>query len=154
MTNLQKQNLLKTALSQLQSLNEISGIRMYFDKSTNGNPTQFLRSGKLMANGSTQSLLYNGTATDLIVYVTISGTITGPNNQAQLVSGDLQTLQGTMNATSVVQTIKTDSFAALPKYQQINLKSGYGIKLSMYDFTGEGDYMDVNVSTTKNPSYK
>ena len=59
-----------------------------------------------------------------------------------------------MNATSVVQTIKTDSFAALPKYQQINLKSGYGIKLSMYDFTGEGDYMDVNVSTTKNPSYK
>jgi hypothetical protein len=150
MTNLQKQNLSHTALSDIQSLNEISGVQVHFDTMTAGNPSQFLTSYRLIANGATQSMMYNGSATDTTVYISISGVITG-SNQAQLVSGDLQTLQGTMNTTSIVQTIKSDSFNTLPNYQQINLKSGYGIKLSLYDGTGQGDYVDVDVCVNKNP---
>ena len=150
MTNLQKQNLSSFALSQLQSLNQISGIQVHFDTLTTGNPTQFLKSYKLVTNNDTQSILYNGTSRDTTVYVSISGLLNGQYTQAQLVSGDLETLGGTMNATSIVQTITTESFNALSKYQEINLKSGYGIKLSMYDST-KASFIEVEVSVTKNP---
>ena len=150
MTNLQKQTLSQLALSGLQSLNELVGVQVHFDTMTVGNPSQFLNSYKLIANGSTQSILYNGTSDNIAIYAGISGVLTG-NSQAELVSGDIQTLQGTINDTSVVQNISTQTFSSLPNYQQINLKPGYGVKLTLYDLVGEGDYIDIDVSMYKNP---
>lgn len=149
MSNLQKQNLSHSALLRLKNLKEISGIRVRFDNLTVGSPSQFLSSYKLMANGATQSILYNGSADDIIVYASISGVLSG-NSQAQLLVGDFQTLQGMINGGSVLQTINIQNFMGLPKYQQFTIRSGHGMKLSLYDSLGQGDYMDVDVSIYKN----
>jgi hypothetical protein len=144
------QNLSTLALSKMISISQISIIRVHFDTMLLGNIDQFLTSYKMTANENTQIIMYNGTTNDTTLYFNISGVISD-GNQAQLLSADLASLQGSLDETAVLQTFTTTTIASVPKYQKFVLKSGYGIKLSVFDPNNIGDYIDLDISITKNP---